>query len=109
MPSAQGILLAHTDSLLMLPGGRIAATARELREETSLQALALLFAFHHPSTHNFHHVFVAMQVLGEARLQDDAAALSLLALADIRLGRFPDLTSGATRRVLQACASSMTV
>ena len=67
------------------------------------------FSFHHPSTHNFHHVFVATQVLGEARPHDDAAALNLLALADIRLGRFPDLTSGATRRVLQACASSMTV
>ena len=82
----------HTDGLLVLPGGGIeagelpiAATASEQREETSLQARALLFAFNHPSTHNFHHVFVATQVLGEARPQDDAAALNLLALADIRL------------------------
>ena len=68
MPSAQGILLAHTDGLLVLPGGGIeagelpiAAAARALWEETSLQAQALQFAFHHPSTHNFHYVFVTTQ------------------------------------------------
>ena len=116
VPGAHGILLVHTDGLLMLPGGGIeagelpiAAAARELWEETTLQAQALQFAFNHPSTHNFHHVFVATQVLGEARPQDDAAALSLLTLADIRLGRFPELTSGATRRILHAWASTLAV
>lgn len=116
VPGTQGVLLVHTDGLLMLPGGGIeagelpiAAAARELWEETTLQAQALQFAFNHPSTHNFHHVFVATQVLGDARPQDDAAALSLLALADIQQGRFPELTSGATRRILLAWASSWAV
>ena len=116
VPGTRGILLAHTDGLLMLPGGGIeagelpiAAAARELWEETSLQAQAPQFVFKHPSTHNVHHVFVATQVLGEARPQDDAAALSLLTLSDIRRGRFPELTSGATRRILQAWAALQTV
>lgn len=79
----EGILLALDKAGLgLLPGGgvepgelAIIAAARELYEETGLEALSLDFLFLYESPTNLHHVFFARTV-GDALAGDDADTLA---------------------------------
>jgi len=78
------VLVQTRQGLWLLPGGGvsrgelpIAAAARELHEETGLQATALTFLFTHESETNVHHVFHAVAA-GDPQASDDAADLVLL-------------------------------
>ena len=79
------VLVQTRQGLWLLPGGGlargelpIAAAARELHEETGLQATALTFLFTYESETNFHHVFHAVAA-GEPQASDDATDLVLFA------------------------------
>ncbi|MBF5007245.1 NUDIX domain-containing protein [Diaphorobacter caeni] len=109
VPTPQGILLAETRAgLLLLPGGKIergevpiAAAARELFEETCLQACALTFLLEVESPHYIHQVFTVSAFTGTARPRSDAVALHYLTKDDLLQERFPTRLSTTAVKLLK--------
>ena len=109
VPLKNGILLAETfKGMVLLPGGQIernevpiAAAARELMEETGLEALGLSFIDDTESHSNVHHVFEVTSARGKPRARSDAKKLHFQSYERIRANEFPQGTSPATIGIIK--------
>ena len=109
VPTPEGILLTwdHKKQLL-LPGGAvernelpIAAAARELYEETVLQAQHLELLFTHESQNYLHHVFMVHRYSGDAVASSDAKGMAYLCSQSIANAQYPDQLTRSHQAILE--------
>lgn len=102
------LLTEDYKGMLLLPGGQIergelpiAAAARELHEETCLNARSLEFLFEHESQNYIHHVFRVNSYAGQLMPSSDALRLLFLSEQEYAGSKFPDRLTRSNVEILQ--------